>query len=257
MTKVVNVLKKKKSNKNGISIIIPTYNEEARIIKTLEGLGRHVKIEKEIIVVDDSTDATEKTVKNYARSHKDITFIKNKPKNRGFVKSLQVGVASSKKDVVVFVMADRCDDPHTINRMYQKIMKGFDVVCGSRYMRGGKRLGGSEILGQMSQYLCLFSYLFTGIPTHDATNSFKMYRKQVLDRVKFNFRAETAVSMELLYQTYFDHAKIAEVPTVWRGRLGTRFKLNQRGPKYLKILIWAMENRIRQSLGFSLKKFYI
>ncbi|MFH1407546.1 MAG: glycosyltransferase family 2 protein [Patescibacteria group bacterium] len=242
--------------KKGVSIIIPSYNEEKNILKTLENIQRYVYVEKEVIVVDDSNDATEKIVREYAQNHPDIIFIKNKPKNRGFVQSLFLGVKSAKKDIVVFVMADQCDDPRTINLMYDKILAESDIVCGSRYMKGGKRIGGPKWLGYMSRYLCFFSYLVTRVPTHDVTNSFKMYKKQILKKMKYNFQAGTAVSMELLFQAYFKNAKIIEVATTWKGRPETRFKLSQRGPKYIKILQWSLENKLRQSMGLPLRKFY-
>lgn len=263
MIKVVSVLLKKKLNnmKNstlkGVSIIIPTYNEEKVIIKTLENIRRYVKIKKEVIIIDDSTDKTESIVKQYIRNHHWVIFIKNKPQNKGFVQSVFTGVKMSSKELVVMVMGDMCDNPQTINIMYRKISEGWDVVCGSRYMRGGKRLGGPEFLGFLSQYLCLSSYILTGIPTHDITNSFKMYRKQLLQKLKFNYDAGTAISMEILYQAYFNNAKITEVPTVWRGRLETRFKLGQRGPKYLKIFYWALKNKLRQLLKLLLNEFYL
>lgn len=242
--------------KKGVSIIIPTYNEEKYIVQTLEDIQRNVKVEKEIIVVDDSTDKTEEIVKKYIRSHPGVIFIKNKPQNRGFVRSLYLGVKNASKDTVVMVMGDMCDNPQTINVMYKKILEGWDIVCGSRYMKGGKRSGGPEILGRLSYALCFLSHLLTRIPTHDVTNSFKMYNKAVLKKLKFNFYAGTAVSMELLYQAYFRNARIAEVPTLWRGRLETRFKLRQRGPKYLKVFVWGLENKLRQTMGLKLRSFY-
>ncbi|MFC1625823.1 glycosyltransferase family 2 protein [Patescibacteria group bacterium] len=244
------------TGRKGVSIIIPSYNEETHILKTLENIQRYVGVEKEVVIVDDSNDATEKIVREYAQNHPDIIFIKNKPKNRGFVQSIFLGVKSAKKDIVVFVMADQCDDPRTIDLMYEKILAEYDVVCGSRYVKGGKRIGGPELLGHMSRYLCLFSYIITRVPTHDATNSFKMYKKQILKKLRFNFQAGTAVSMELLFQAYFKNAKITEVATTWKGRPETRFKLSQRGPKYVKILKWSLHNKLRKSMGLSLIKFY-
>lgn len=240
----------------GVSIIIPTYNEEQNIKKTLDKIYKYVEVPKEVIVVDDSSDNTEKIVRSYVKSHNGVVFIKNKASNKGFVKALQVGIKHAKKDVIVFVMADQCDDPRTINKMYQKIEDGWEVVCGSRYMLGGKRLGGPELLGFLSKYLCVFSYTFIGVPTHDITNTFKMYKKQILNKLKFNTEAGTAVSMELLSQAYFKSAKITEIATTWRGRSETRFKLSQRGPKYIKILKWSVGNRIKKTAGQKLKKFY-
>lgn len=241
---------------NGVSIIIPTYNEEKCILKTLANLQKNVKVKNEIIIVDDSNDTTREIVKKFASKHQDIFLIENNPKNRGFVKALITGIESAKNDVIVMVMGDMCDDPKTINSMYKKILAGWEIVCGSRYMKDGRRIGGPEVLGYLSQLVCLIARWTTGIPTHDVTNSFKMYNSNVLKNLNFNVNADTAISMELIYQAYFNKAKITEIPTVWKGRAETRFKLRQRGPKYFKILIWGIENRFRRILRYPLKEFY-
>lgn len=244
------------SIQNGVSIIIPSYNEEKVIKKTLINIFKYVKVPKEVIVVDDSNDDTGKIVKKFARTHRKIVFIKNRLSNKGFVNALQVGVKRARKNTIVFVMADKCDDPRTINKMYQKIIDGWDVVCGSRYMTKGKRIGGPELLGFLSKCLCVLSYFTIQIPTHDVTNTFKMYKKQVLKKLRFNFNAGTAVSMELLLQAHFNNSKITEIATVWKGRPETRFKLSQRGPKYIRILKWSIKNRFRKDMGYKLKNFY-
>ena len=74
-------------------------------------------------------------------------------------------------------MADLSDDLNDINAMYQLIEKrDFDVVCGSRYMRGGRQIGGPPLKSLISRTAGLSLHFLTGIPTHDATNNFKMYR---------------------------------------------------------------------------------
>jgi len=47
-------------------------------------------------------------------------------------------------------MADLCDDLSTIKKMLDKMNEGYDIVCGSRYIKGGVRLGGSKIKGFFS-----------------------------------------------------------------------------------------------------------
>ena len=78
----------------------------------------------------------------------------------------------------------------------------------------------------------------------------------MLKNLKFNFKAETAFSMELLYQGYFSNLKITEVPTTWVGRQETKFRLSKRGPKYFKIFFWGLENRLRENLGLNIRRFY-
>ena len=65
--------------------------------------------------------------------------------------------------------------------------------------------------------------------------------------------------MEITLQAFFKEAKIADVPTTWRGRkVGkSKFKILQRAPKYSRIYLWTLENSLRKKLGIKLKNFYV
>ncbi len=70
-----------------------------------------------------------------------------------------------------------------IDAMYELIDKGtYDVVNGSRYMRGGRQIGGPPLKTLLSRTAGLSLHALSGIPTHDATNNFKMYRGSFLSR---------------------------------------------------------------------------
>ena len=241
-----------------LTIIIPAHNEEGIIIKTLENLKKAVKVPHKIIVIDDSTDNTEKIVNNYSRKHKNVSIIHGQPNTVSFSNALRIGFKSVSTNYLVVVMADLCDNPKTINQMYRKI-KNWDVVCGSRYMKGGKKTGGPALQNHLSVFVCKSLRLLTGIPTLDVSNAFKMYRKDWLDRVKINPQSGVEASMEIVFQMYFKGARITEIPTSWEGRtIGkSKFKILKRAPRYLRIYLWALENSIRKLFHLNIKEFYI
>jgi len=245
-----------------VNIIIPARNEEEVIIKTLEDLKKKIKVPYRIIVVNDhSTDKTEAAVKKYIKRHKKVILVNNKGSKKGFGHALKIGFQKIKSGLVVFVMADLCDDPKTINKMYKKINNGSaDVVCGSRYMKGGrKKDNDNKFQGMMSFTVNFTLFYIFGIPTKDMSNAFKMYRKEILDNVKFNSDSGVEASMELLGQAYFNGAKIIEIPTIWTGRkIGkSKFKILKRTPRYWKIYKWITVNRLKKFLGSSMEEFYI
>lgn len=243
-----------------LTIVIPAHNEEGIIIKTLESLKKVVKIRHKIIVVNDcSTDQTEQVVNQYAKKNKNITCLRTSPERRGFASALEKGFLVTSGGVIVPVMADLCDEPKTINKMYSKIEKGWDVVCGSRYMKGGRKEGGPILQHYLSMFVCRSLQLLTGVPTSDVTNAFKMYKKEWLSQVKINPKSGVEASMETLLQMYFNGAKITEVPTKWIGRtMGkSKFKILQRTPRYSRIYLWAVENSLRTKFGVLAKEFYI
>lgn len=244
-----------------LTIIIPAFNEEEIIVRTLESLKKNVKIPHKILVVDGcSIDNTYKVVKNYSQRNKNVEIIRTKPKDKRFASSIKVGFDKVKKGEVVVVMADLCDDPRTINLMHKKISDGWDAVCGSRYMRGGKKQGGPKLQDYLSRLVCFSLHYLTGMPTSDVSNAFKMYKKEVLNGIQVNPLSGVEGSMEIFLQTYFfNNAKVTEVPTKWRGRtIGqSKFKLFQRAPRYMRIYMWTLENSMRKQFGMNLKKYYI
>ena len=126
-----------------LSIIIPAHNEEHLLPLTITQLEREIRgIDYQIIVVNDhSTDSTENKVKKLMNNFKNIKVVSNiLPK--GFANALITGFSCSDSELVLPVMSDLCDDPNSIYKMYKKIKEGYDIVCGSRYIKGGKRIGG-------------------------------------------------------------------------------------------------------------------
>ncbi len=233
--------------KKKLTIIIPAKKEENSIIETLESLKRKVKTPHKIIVVNDSTknDKTGELVRNYARKNKNVTvIIKRGNKKSSFASALMLGFNKVKSGFIVPVMADLCDRPEDIDVMYEKIQEGWDIVCASRYMRGGGKKGGPVVQSVCSYIVCITLHFLTGIATKDVSNAFKMYRKTVLDKVKINPENGVELSMAIVLQAHFKNYKITEIPTRWVGRtLGkSKFKIVDRTPPYSKIYLWTICN---------------
>lgn len=228
--------------KKKLSIIIPAKNEEQSILQTLESLKKHVQIPSEIIVVNDhSTDDTDIAVKKYSNKNRNVLVINTKEKY-GFSNAIKKGIKKSSTGVVVIVMADLCDDPITINRMYKLITEKWDIVCGSRYSKNGKKIGGPKIQNFFSALVCKSLFYIIGLPTKDASNSFKMFRKYIFKSVNYKDNFGVEASLDLIIRAHFKGFKITEIPTIWHGRvLGqSKFKLIERSPKYIKIYLRAI-----------------
>lgn len=234
-----------------LTIIIPARNEESTIIKTLERLIKQVKVPCQYIVVSDqSTDQTVSKVKKCIRKHPNVALLETTLYENGFANAIKKGFEKTRSKYVIPVMADLCDDPRTINIMYQKILEGYDIVVGSRYISGGGKSGGPKLQGVLSKAVCLSLHLLTSIPTHDISNSFKLYRKSILTNLKINKSFGVEISMDLILQAYFKGARITEMPTHWFGRTEgqSKFKIFQRFPRYLNIYLWALKERLKQLL---------
>jgi len=229
-----------------ISIIIPARNEEETIVSTLLNVIEHLRaLPYEIIVVNDhSSDKTVEVVKNISLEYTQVRLITNNF-SPGLAGTLKKGFSEAMGEVVVPVMADLCDDPETIRKMYEKIREGYDVVCGSRYMKGGGREGGPFLKGVLSRWVGKTTRFFTGIPTHDATNAFKMYRKETIANLKIESKG-FEIFLEIPLKLYFQGCRITEVPTVWRARSKGKSKFSswQTLIPYLKWLTWGFSRRL-------------
>ena len=224
--------------------MIQAHNEDAVIGKTIVAIEKQVAIDYEIVVVDDhSSDNTSGEVKALIEKFPNIRLVEN-DRERGFANALTKGFSVSNSEFVIPVMADLCDDPLTINEMYIKAVKGYDIVCGSRYMKGGTKLGGPPIQAFFSRFVGRSLKYIIGIPTSDASNSFKLYRKKVLDSIKSKSKG-FEISMEITLRAYFAGYSITEVPTVWKGReIGkSKFYIFKVAPNYIKLYLWAVFRR--------------
>lgn len=117
-----------------LSVIIPLYNEEKFIVKLLEKVDL-VKIDKEVIIVDDkSTDNSVELVKNFIKNKPTMRLI-GKKTNSGRSKTLLVGIKEAKGKIIIPQDADLEYDPNDYPKVIQPILDGqCEVVFGSRVL---------------------------------------------------------------------------------------------------------------------------
>ncbi len=226
-----------------LTIIIPAKYEEDSINSVVHAIRINVKTPHQIIIVNDSDENDQTTTR--IKKHATIRIIRRINPRGTFASALKLGFESTTTPVVVPVMADSCDDTRDIDRMYKKIIDGYDLVSASRYMNGGKKTGGPAVQSFFSLFVCKTLKLLTGIPTSDISNAFKMYKTSVIKKMDLDETGGVEVSMRLAIQAYYQGARIGEIPTHWRGRTrGTsKFKFWQRLPKYLHIYLWALRTK--------------
>lgn len=224
-----------------LSIVIPAHNEEDNIADVINKIENTLDIPHELIVVNDhSADKTPGLVRRLSERYSNLRLVENLDK-KGFVNAMRTGFANVKTEFVVPVMADLCDDLSGIAEMFKKINEGYDVVCGSRYLKGGARLGGSRLKGFLSCLIGKSLHYLLGLPTYDIANAFKMYRKKVIDSINIKSKG-FEISMEIPLKAYYLGFKITEVPTVWKERYRGKssFRMLKLFPSYLKLYIWAI-----------------
>lgn len=230
-----------------ISIIIPAYFEGKNILPELDEISKKVKTSHEVIVICDlASDPTIKVVQDYIKKtgRKNIFVKKNNVgSKRGVINAIKTGIAFSKALTVVVSMADLSDDIGKIDQMYRTLKNGHDIICASRYMKGGRQIGGPFFKGLFSRLAGLSLYQF-GLPTHDPTNSFKMYKKSIFEKIKIKSDGGFEYNLEVIAKAHKLGYRITEVPATWNDRTAgkSRFKLLKWLPKYIKWYRYFLTN---------------
>ena len=224
-----------------LTVVIPAHNEAEVIGETLERLEAELTIPHEVVVVNDhSTDGTADVVGKAIERWPNIRLVDN-PLPGGFTNAIKAGFNNVTEGAIATVMGDLCDDPRTIEVMYGKILEGYDVVCGSRYIKGGGKVGGRPLQNAFSKFVGLSLHLLTGIPTRDVSNAFKMYRRDVVATMNIE-EAGFASSLEITVKAYVKNYRITEVPTRWVGRTKgqSSFRMFRVAKNYIRWYFWAL-----------------
>jgi dolichol-phosphate mannosyltransferase len=200
-----------------------------------------------LIVYDFPEDTTLPVIAGMDPPCADLRLVHN-TLGRGVLNALKAGFQASSGDVVIVTMADRSDEPQTVEPMARLVRSGFDVVAASRYMRGGRQEGGPFVKQLLSRLAGVSLYYVAGLPVHDATNNYRAYSRRVVEQIPIEGKVSFAVAMELTLKAHWRGWKVAEVPTTWRDRTAgqSRFRLWAWLPHYL---VWYFRAITRAWLG--------
>jgi hypothetical protein len=134
--------------------------------------------------------------------------------------------------------------------MVARAEAGAAVVCPSRYVRGGRQIGGPWFKALLSRTAGVSLHWLAGIPTRDPTNSFKAYRRDFLERTPIESEAGFSLALELTAKAHFAGERVEEIPAVWRDRTAgeSRFRVAAWLPLYLRWYLWALGQRGRRML---------
>lgn len=203
-----------------LSVILPAYNEEKRIGKTLEEVAKFLSsqlFEYEIIVVNDgSKDGTANVVTSRVADIKNLKLIDNK-ENHGKGWVVKQGMLAATGDIRLFMDADNSTTVSQVMAMLPYFEQGYDVVVGSRRMQGAVIAVHQAWLRDFLGFIFrLIVRVLVPVGVADSQCGFKafsagaavvIFPKQVISR--WSFDAEIlAISRKMKF-------KIKEVPVTW------------------------------------------
>jgi dolichol-phosphate mannosyltransferase len=227
---------------SSLGVIIPVYNEGANIEATLLDIEQKVHTPHRIyIVYDFDEDNTLPVAKKMQQQGLPIELLKNPV--RGVANAIKTGLRKAPDDYLLVTMADLSDDYSVVDQMCQLMSQGCDIVCGSRYMKGGKQIGGPFFKKLLSRTAGVSLRYITSLPVHDATNSFKLYRKSMVDKIDIQSEGGFEIGIEIVVKAHFSGYKVTEVPCTWTDRTAgqSRFRILKWLPKYLRWYFYALK----------------
>ncbi|MGH9678992.1 MAG: glycosyltransferase [Candidatus Acidiferrales bacterium] len=234
-----------------LAIIIPVFNEGANFPFLWDEIKSQIRSPFLALVVydfdeDDTVPAVRKIL---SEGETRIRLVKNNV-CRGVVGAILTGFKEVERGPILVVMADLSDDLGQVDKMLALYREGNDLVAGSRYMKGGGIEGGPWFKQFLSRMAGLSLHWFRGIPTHDATNAFKIYDCQMVKPMRIESRRGFELNLELTVKAFLTGYRIAEIPTHWRDRARgeSRFRLWNWLPHYLRWYFFAFQPRQKQRI---------
>ena len=197
-----------------LSIILPVFNEKESLAIMVRLLNSTLKFENEILIVyDDVNDNTipeakmlEKELSNVRAIHNDI--------NKGVRYAVDKGIKEAKHDIVFITAVDEIFPIIAIDEMMKLIVSdGYEFISGTRYSKGGKRIGGSLLGSILSKTANKLFKTITNFPLSDCTTGIKMMKKDVWNNITLDSKPiGWAFAFELTIKVYINNFKIDEVP---------------------------------------------
>jgi len=209
------------------SIILPAYNESARIAATLDKIlahGTQRGWNLEVIVVNDgSTDGTAEIVRSYAAKHAVLRLLEN-PGNRGKGFSVRNGMLHANGNILLFSDADLSSPIEEVDKLFTAIANGADIAIGSRWVDPRLQIRRQPLHRRL--FGRIFNLLLRGIlglQFKDTQCGFKAFTRSSAQTIFPLQKIERwGFDPELLYLARKFGFTVSEVPVAWSHREGTR-----------------------------------
>lgn len=234
-----------------LSIVIPAYNEEFRLPKTLEAifawLGSRPSAEEVIVVDDGSTDRTREIVAALQEKHPSLRLVPN-GQNRGKGYSVRHGMLEARGEITLFSDADLSTPIEEADKLLAAMRDGgYDAAIGSRAMDRSlievHQSAGREQAGILFNRLVRW---IVGIEFSDTQCGFKAFRRE---RCRIIFEQQRVdrfgFDPEILFLAKRHGLGVAEVPVRWRHDSATKVNVVADGIEMFVELLGIRWNALR------------
>ena len=210
-----------------LSIVMPTFNEQIHIERTINRICsnlKKLKLKPEIIIIDDSKDNTYKILKKLAKKHRNLKVM-HRINKKGVGSAIRYGIDKSNGKYVIIFMADAPDDAKYFPMILEKLREEYDIVQTSRFFKKSKIIG-YPFKKRVCNWLCnnFIKIAFCEFRLKDFSSLFKGFRKDKIKHLNLSAN-EFDLGLEIALKAMRKNYRIIEVPVNWAERKEGKSKL--------------------------------
>ncbi len=211
-------------------VIIPTYNEAENIEKTIKDIFKSTEDVEVLVVDDNSPDKTYKIVEDIKKHNPKLHIIKKSYK-QGLGSAYITGfkwAIDNNFNTICEMDADGSHNPKHLNKFIEETENGFDVIIGSRRVKGGKIIGWNVFRHVASFMAMKFSKIFLNLKTNDITSGYRCYNTKIFKKINLQKIKSNgyAFQEEMIYLCEKNNFKIKEIPIEFTDREKGQSKLS-------------------------------
>jgi dolichol-phosphate mannosyltransferase len=235
-------------------MVVPTYNEVDNLEWIVERLLRAVP-ETDVLVVDDGSPDGTGTVADTLAARDGRVRVLHRTEKAGLGAAYLHGFAVALErgyDVIGEMDADGSHQPEQLHRLVEALAEA-DLVIGARWVHGGSVVNWSAFRKALSVGGNLYARLLLGIPVHDVTAGFRLFRASTLRTIDLSSVESVGYCFQtdLTLRTLRAGLRVTEVPIEFMERVRGESKMNRdvATESLRKITRWGLETRTAQVRG--------
>jgi dolichol-phosphate mannosyltransferase len=227
-----------------VCVVIPTYNERENLQTLLPRLLA-LDLDLRIVIVDDSSpDGTGDLADRFATKHLGRIMVLHRRAKDGIGPAYRAGFAAAldtSSELIAQMDADLSHDPDDLVRLVAATAEA-DLALGSRYVPGGSTTGWPWYRKAISRFGGAYARIVLGVPVHDLTGGFKVYRRATLEGIDpSHVRSDGYVfQIETTYRALKRRFVACEVPIAFTDRVAGKSKLSRRIVVEAMLVVWRL-----------------
>ena len=213
-------------------IVVPTYEEEENVPELMRGIWTHAPGNHVLFVDDNSQDGTRDRIDELRREHPELVHAIYRPGKMGLGTAYIAGFTWALErdyDAMIEMDADLSHNPSVLPRIHE-LLGEYDVVIGSRYVKGGGTRNWGPIRQLISRMGGVYARTILGFDICDPTGGFNAWRREVIERIRPSAIKSEGYSfqIELKYRASRAGFRLKETPILFEDRRAGKSKMSNR-----------------------------